>query len=357
MQTYQNKWRRRAAAIASGLLVLCYINTSYAATTTPALNPTPALGDQIEFTIEPSFPKPGGDVNITLEAYGTDLNIANITWTVDGKIAKSGKGEKSFALKAGKEGSATRVETSIETAEGEVIKKQFSINPQTVDIIWEARTYAPPFYKGKTMYTPQEKIVFVAMPNLTTVSGASISPKQTIYKWSKDNTVLGSLSGYGKSAYIYSGSVLSIPVDITVEASAESGQAARSNITLSPIGAEAAFYEDSPSLGVLFNREVSTGINMSGSREKSIAVFPYFFGVQSRSEPKLSYTWTMNGSRLDVDKSQSVMTFRNEKNEEGVATIGIIINNDGSFLQGAIGGTVINFTASDNVTPLVDYNL
>lgn len=356
MKLFQNnKWRRRVVAIASGLLVLC-INTSYAATTTatttPASNPVPTTPEQIEFTIEPSFPKPGGDVNITLEAYGTDLNSATISWSVDGKIAKSGKGEKSFSLKAGNEGSVTRIETIIGTAEGKIVKKQFFINPQTVDILWEARTYTPPFYKGKTMYTPQERVVFVAMPNLTTVNSAVIGPKQTTYKWSKDNTILGSLSGYGKSAYVYSGSVLSIPVSVTVEASAESGQAARNNITLSPTGAEAAFYEESPSLGILFNREISTGLNMSGSREKNIAVFPYFFGVLGRSDPKLSYTWTMNGSRLDVEKGQSVMTFRNEKNEEGVATIGIIINNDQSFLQGAIGGTVINFSSSGNVTTL-----
>ena len=145
--------------------------------------------------------------------------------------------------------------------------------------------------------------------------------------------------------------MLGAPVGITVEASAESGQAARSNISLSPSNAEALFYEESPSLGILFNKEISPGLSLN-DREKSIAVFPYFFGVARRNDPRLTYTWTMNGSRLNAAKSESSMTFRNERNEEGVAAIGMIINNDESFLQGAIGGTVINFYAQDDVTTL-----
>lgn len=350
----KTNWQHKLM-IASGVFALAtsaIAATTTATSTVPMADTKPSITEQIEFTIEPSFPKPESDVKVTLEAYGMDLNTANIAWIVNGKTAKEGVGEKTFSLKAGKEGSVTKVEASIETQDGQTVKKQFYINPQTVDIIWEARTYTPPFYKGRSAYTPQEKIVFAAMPNLTTVNGSPISPRQTIYKWIKDDTVLGSLSGYGRSSYLYGGSVLGIPVNVTVEASAETGQAARAHVTISPTAAEVGFYEDSPSLGILFNREISSGLNLTGAKEKSIAVYPYYFGVSGVSDSRLSYTWTMNGARLEATKDQSRMTFRNEGNENGVATIGMIINNDTNFLQGAIGGTVINFFSEGKATQL-----
>ena len=184
---YKNNWQHKlimatcAFALATSAFAATYTVATSTATSTQTTTQS-SINERIEFTIDPVYPKPGSQVAVTIEAYGIDLNTSNISWTVDGKVAREGKGEKILSTTAGKEGSVTTIEATITPSGGETIKKRFFINPQTVDIIWEARTYTPPFYKGKSAYTPYQGVVFDAMPNLVNINGVSIGSRQTIYK-------------------------------------------------------------------------------------------------------------------------------------------------------------------------------
>jgi hypothetical protein len=304
----------------------------------------PDLQEQIDVNVSPETPNPNEDVTVSLDAYGTDIDTTNITWSVNGKVVKQGPGMKSIVINSGAAGTKTVVDVSLNTL-GKVTSQEVIINPQNVDLIWEAHTYTPPFYKGKALFSPQENVVFVAIPDFTTGDNSS----QVVYKRSEDLTVLGDKSGRGVNALSYKGSILETPVTIDVEASTDGGLDAKKEITLAPTLPQTLLYENNSLQGVLFNNEVSGGFDFGSAAEKSISAYPYYFGAYSRNDPNLAYTWAINGSQIAVPSTQNDMTFRNEKKEEGRSNIGVNVVNNSNFLEGADGGTSIFFSKPKSV--------
>jgi hypothetical protein len=312
----------------------------------------PDLEEQIDGTMTPTYPAPGEKVTITLEAYGTDLNSAIIAWSVNGTEALRGKGQKIFSTVAGSLGEEQVIRATIRPLNGLALTKTFYVNPQSVDIIWQADTYTPPFYRGKAMFSPQTKVTLVAMPNVINQNGAQVNPGEVTYKWKKDFVVQGKNSGYGAQTFSYKGDILLQTVNIGLEVSIEGGNTAETYFDLAPTTPEIGMYEQSPIYGTLYNRDVSGGFDFENSSERSIAAIPYFFGVPNRESIKLSYEWAINGTKIDVPSSQNTMTFRNSENLDGASQIGILISNTDNFLEGALGGTIINFKKSSKATSL-----
>lgn len=332
-------------SLASFIIVLASVNQCLALSASDLPIPTqiPDLEEQVDGTMTPAYPKAGESVKISLEAYGTDLNNASVTWTVDGKELESGRGQRTITQIAPKSGQTLTVVATINPKNGRPITKTFYINPQNVDIVWEANTYTPPFYRGKSMYIPEQSIKVVAMPNILDQDGTLVSPKSVVYKWRQDNTVLGDNSGYGNQSISYKGDVLALPVKFDVEASIENGNTAEDYKYISPTNPEINVYENSPLYGVLWNREVSSGFNFGDSSERSIVAIPYFFGVSGLINQDLSYNWSINGSRINVPTTQREMVFRNSENLEGQSRIGITVTNNNGLSENASSGTTIDF--------------
>jgi len=78
-----------------------------------------SIKDYLEVTTLPKNPGPLEMVQVSLQSYLTDLNKATITWTLNGKIVKSGTGEWSLSFQNGPSGKTTRLIISIVTNAGE----------------------------------------------------------------------------------------------------------------------------------------------------------------------------------------------------------------------------------------------
>jgi hypothetical protein len=324
------------------LLALAQSAFAITASGMPITSEIPDLEEQIDGSIKPEFPNPGDKVTITLEAYGTDLNRASIRWQVDGAEVQSGKGLKSLSVVAGDIGKKQTITATIVPVNGLPVTKTFYVSPQSIDLIWQSDTYTPPFYRGKAMFTPQEKVTLVAMPNLAS-GGARVSPSDITYKWKKDFVVQGKVSGYGARTFSYKGDILMQPVNIGLEASVESGDTAAIYTELAPTFPEVYLYEQSPIYGTLYNRGMSGAFDFGTAVERSIAAYPYFFGAANRNSPALAYSWTLNGSPINVAEDQNTMTFRNSENIEGESQIGVSVKNTSNFLEQASDATLINF--------------
>lgn len=326
------------------LAIISFSFFAYAnAANLPIPTQIPDLQEQISTDVSPSSPKPGEEITITLSAFGTDLNAANISWTVNGATVKSGKGERILKVTAGKSGTAMTVAAIIEPLNGNTITKIFTINPATVDLLWEARTYTPPFYKGKALFSPQENVIFVAMPNITNTSGVKANPSKITYTWRQDTRVVGDRSGYGVNAFAYKGRILASPVIIAVTASDENDLTAESYISLSPTNTIMALYEDSSLYGMLFNTELSGGFDFGDKEERTLAAYPYYFGINGKSDTDLSYIWTINGTQINVPEYQNEMTLRNSTGEAGISIIGSSITSNANILEGSDTQTSVNF--------------
>lgn len=302
----------------------------------------PELEEQVDITATPKYPKPFESVVVTIDAFGIDLNNAIITWTENNKTTLQGKGEKTLRTQTKARGEQLIIKVTIDAPHSKKIERTITLNPQTVDIVWETTTYTPPFYKGKSLYTPESNVKFVAMPSISN-TGAPIDPKLINYKWSQDGEVMGTKSGSGKNAFLYNGSILLKPVQILLEATDGNGSVANNSIELAPFNPKIYIYEKNPLYGTLFNKEVSTLFDLGEKQEGTASVFPFFYNIGTRGDKNLEYTWSINSNSIDVPVSQNEMTFRNTENVSGKSIIGVSISDITNFVLDSQKSFLINF--------------
>jgi hypothetical protein len=301
------------------------------------------INQQVSSTVVPENPAPGQSVTISLNAYGTNLNAANISWSVNGTQVQRGTGLTQYVFNAGKFGETKNIVAGITPTSGPTITQTFTIIPQDVAIIYESDGYVPPFYKGKGTYGREGAVNLVAVPNLMS-GGVKLNPATLTYKWIVDGTVQGSKSGYGKNSFAYVGSILGNSVTIEVEVTSGNNKVVKGKaaILLGPLAGELLAYEKNPLYGIMFNKEISSnGFSLSG-KEVTVAAIPFSTSATGK-ETGLSYTWTINGSTIPVPKTDSTATFRNSTGQQGASLIGVSVSNTTHLLQSMKKTLSINF--------------
>lgn len=322
------------------LLFVCSLGFS---ATTHAQVPS-TLTAQIDVNMVPENPGPNQMVNVSLVSYSTDINTASITWRVNGGTQKSGVGQKTFSFTTGNTNTTTTLGITIVTKEGETVTKTFSIKPAGVDLIWQTDGFVPPFYKGKTLFSYQNRITFIALPHMTSGNGAEISAKNLIYKWTKDGTVINTASGLGNSTYTFVGSLISRPLDIEVEVtSPNQNGVGTAEVVVSPVDPSVVFYKKNPLYGIEFQKALTGTVGLTDSKELAVFGAPFFFGTLSANAPELLYKWSVNGSSIDSDTSQTTRVFRQLEGTSGTSNISLQIENSRKILQLANGNFNLMF--------------
>jgi hypothetical protein len=189
-----------------------------------------------------------------------------------------------------------------------------SVFAQSVDILWQGEGYTPPFYKGRTLWSNQSIITLVAIPQ-----GAG-NPSSLNYKWIKNGTVLGLVSGAGRSSLSFADTVFSKPQTIEVEIlNAAEEELASNSVTILPTLPLALVYEDNPLYGVMFHREASSGYRLRGE-EVTFTTFPLFFSAVDRGDPNVSYSWKTN---TGVREDKNSVTYRIPEGASGASTVSV----------------------------------
>lgn len=298
---------------------------------------------QISLETVPITPGPNEQVAAILDSYGTDLNLATITWYLNGKKMLSGKGQKGFSFRTGLSNTTTVVEAFIVTSTGEEVTKTYQIKPSTVDLIWQNDSYVPPFYKGKALYSYQNKITFVAVPHILNSSGKEINPNSLTYKWTKNGTVLGDFSGYGKNTYTMISSIIARPITMEVEVTSSNNDVAQSSISVVPVDPVIMLYEKSPLYGFMFDKALIGDVTFNNLKEIEITSVPFFFGSTYAKNSSLPYKWNINYTRIDNDTSKTSRIFRPKEGTSGMSNISVSIDNTDEVLQSASGNFNIQF--------------
>jgi hypothetical protein len=288
---------------------------------------------EIQVDLTPDNPGPNETVSATVTTFATSLNEAKITWIVNGKTIKSGKGEKTASFTTGGYNSNTTLDIIVITKEGETIEKILTIKPVQIDLIWQTDSFVPPFYKGKANFSFQNKVVFIAIPHLLS-GGSEISPKNLIYKWIKDGEVIDTVSGYGKNTYTLTQSIIARPIEIEVEVSSSNGVVGRESTIINPSDPEVIMYEKNPIYGIEFEKALMGNVNLEGS-EISVISMPYFFGTSDLNNINLQFKWSLNGVLIDNDYTRRSRVFRPKDGAVGVSNISLSIENESKVLQTA----------------------
>lgn len=181
---------------------------------------------------------------------------------------------------------------------------------QSVDILWEGETYTPPFYEGASLWGAQSMIKLVAIPQ-----GIN---EVVSYVWSRNGTVLGSLSGPERNSLRVEDSIFSKTQSIRVELRNSAGKTIVENsINIAPVAQEVWVYENHPTLGYLFNQAASNSYTIRAD-EINLASFPIHFSVRSKEDPSINFSWRSNARE---DGQNNSVTYRVPEGESGQTSI------------------------------------
>jgi hypothetical protein len=318
-----------------------------------ALSPSIAFAalDLITFQTNPKTPGPDQLVTVSIQSYAVDLDSANLTWYVNKEVVASGIGEKSIQTMTKKLGETTTINVVVLAANGTRFDKQLLLRPIEVDLLWEADTFVPPFYKGKALPTYKSIVKVSAIPRFNAFSS---NPSQYSYAWTA-NQIQGLGQGLGKQSVLvpmkYSGS--SVPVEVTVT---DLAVGASSTTTLTTSGSGSAveritavnpfilFYEDAPLLGIRFDRALSGAVTTNGINF-TLRAAPYFFSNDDITNTSLIYTWQQDRQKLAPGIDPTVLVLGKEGTAAQSSTIGLMIQNSKRILQSANAGITVNFAA------------
>jgi hypothetical protein len=338
--------------ILPAILFACILTTEAFAQSTPTdltlPEAFPQIQQQLDITVTPQNPKSGDIVTINVEAYDLDLNTRLITWTLNGQQALRGIGQKKFAFNVGQAGSVTKVSLSIVTKYGSEVVRDFTFSPVDVDLLWQANTYTPPFYKGKALYTPESNVMFVAIPNI--IKGGRIeSAADNVYNWSVDYDAQADKSGFGRNTFDFTGPIFIRPTTVTatVYSSVDPTLKGTGKTTISPESPSALIYEDSPLLGVLFNRSISGQFTMQGN-SVSVSAYPYFFTTPNKNSV-VAYDWLLDSSPITLPSTQNSLILRRPPSGGGNSSILLDVTNETKILQAAAAAFNVLFDQNSSL--------
>lgn len=300
--------------------------------------------DQIDASVVPENPGPNQQVKINLEVYSYDINSAEITWKVNGKVIDKGLGHKTFVFTTGKAGATTKVEATIDPRDRPSSVQTFSFTPGEVDLLWQADVYSHPFYKGKRLYTPESNVVLVAMPRNGT---GNIRPSETVFNWKINGSNDAENSGFGRNTYVYEGPIILRDLEAEVETysptpgAGDEKSVATAAITVSPYAAGLRLYENSPTLGILFNKALRGNITID-KPEMGIAAYPYFQTIATKNSDT-NYTWIVDDNPVAVDPRQNTITLRRSEGDTGQSFVAVQSETPMKILQTAETGVNLSF--------------
>ncbi len=290
-------------------------------------------------------PKPGEDVDISVESYNFDLNAASIVWLVNGKVQGQGIGIKQITITTPAIGQKIKVVANIKTAAGREVQKTLTIGSASVDIVWESNGYTPPFFKGKTPFSYQNSVKLIAVPHLSQDGKTETDPKKLVYSWKNNGKYIDNGQGYGKQSVEIIADDIPKTLEISVDVSnREQTEHSIGYLTLTPTEPTLSFYEDDSLYGILFNKSLGDKVQLKNTEMKILAI-PYGFNLQNNST---TYGWSVNNiDQSDLNKNRSI-TVRSKGDTDGSSNIYLDMRNDENFLQGARGGFTIYFTKKKN---------
>ncbi len=299
-----------------------------------------SFSDELGVEIIPKYPKPNQKVYVNLTLYTGDLNSAEISWYKNGELVSKGTGQTNFSFEMGESGESTSIEVRVSLLAGPSFSKTFSLNPASVDLVWESNSYVPPFYKGKALHPMQGTLKIVAMPEFIK-SGSKIPASNLIYEWSNATESYQSQSGYGKNVLVLNGAFLGTRERVEVLVRDPGGTLVATNaITISPIEPKVVFYENSPLYGHIFDSALKNTFSLTGEEVQVIAA-PFYFS--SEASQNLKYSWRLNGTRVDDLSGSRSAIFRKPEEGSGRSNISLSIENLNHILQQGSANLSIEF--------------
>ena len=295
--------------------------------------------DLISISTDPVTPGPNQPVTVSIESYVMNLNSSKITWYVNKEAMKEGIGEKKFQTATKGAGEPVTVDIVILTEDGIRYNKQIVLTPIEVDVLWEANTYVPPFYKGKALPTYKSIVKVSAIPRFNSLTS---NPKDYYYKWTVNRTQGGG-EGLGKSSIPIGMGWPNANVPITVTVSTQDGKARGSTMQYIPTtDPKIIFYEQAPLLGIRFDHALGGEVSAEGNEFRLRAV-PYYFSLDNYLNGDLVYSWRKDSARISPEYNPNTLIIQKNGREAQASSINLTVQNAKRILQQADSAAFVSF--------------
>jgi len=199
-------------------------------------------------------------------------------------------------------------------------------NPSVVNVVWEADTYAPLLYKGKTLYSGGSNLKIVAYPTVV-LGGAPIPTSQLSFQWTDNDTPNTAASGLGKNVFSFQGDQLQTGEDVAVDVYSGTTKVGHADITIPVSSPQVIFYVQDPLRGELLD-EGMQGQATLAQTETTLKAEPYFFSNSSAENGLLQYDWTLdNQETTGPNSAQGELTLRQTGSGGGSADLSVSVQN------------------------------
>ncbi|MCX6738452.1 MAG: hypothetical protein NT098_00170 [Candidatus Parcubacteria bacterium] len=289
----------------------------------------------LSISLSPINPEPNSNVTATVSYSQGNTDTTNITWALNGQTKISGTGKKSFTFKTGNIGETSTVQVFLDTDSYGTINKEISISPNTLEILWEADTYTPPFYKGKALPTSQSTVRVIALPRFV-YQNTPIDANSVVYKWKKGYFTNQASSGFGKNAFVYKTGYTFTSDDITLTATTQDQSISiTKKIPVYVYEPKIVFFENKPLQGVRYENAIIDLFNYTES-EVTVHAIPFFFSFADINNNNAAFTWRLDGKTLETNPdNRSEFTLRKPEKGSGRYQLKLGVDNKGYDLQTA----------------------
>lgn len=295
--------------------------------------------------LDPIIPGPNRAVSVRAESFAVDLARSTLSWSINGKLLKRDVGLTTFEFTTGPVGTATALDVRVATPDGITLEKSVVLRPVTVDLLVDADTSTPPFYKGRALPVMQSTVRVVALPNFSTPSAGSVPASDIVFTWKRDFKTIPEQSGRGRDVLTMGGDHLFNSKGISVTAiSAGKSLTAQGSAGIVVQDPKIVLYRNDPLLGIRYDRALSGAYRFS---EAELSIRPEFFFFSLDTDAILETAWNMNG-RPFVTPPGRFATFRNNNGREGSASLSVQVLHTKKLLQTAATNINLSWEGSAN---------
>ena len=301
----------------------------------------PGFGGNITLTVTPEFPRANEEVTVSARGFSIDLDRAEVSWTLNGKLEKKAVGGTIFSFRTESLGKTSALMVTVKSLSQGSFKETLTIRPAEVDVLWEALTYTPPFYKGKRMLSSSGTITVTAMPSFVVASGKTLDSAALVYSWEQDGKNLLSQSGFGKQSIVLSSPPLFQESLVSVEVSSlDKSIRARRTIVLAPVEPKVVFYEKHPLKGILYAHVVEKTFTLL-KEEFVLRAEPFFFPKNILKDDTSNFSWSVNSADA-LPQKENELILRHEGDERGSSRVELTVKNEEKLLQ-AVASVLIQY--------------
>ncbi len=320
----------------TALFLICFLFCATSATTALAQFTGLSGGTGSNLVLSPRFPEPGEAVRVSLNDYSINTNGATIQWFVDGTEVTNAANERTLTIRAKGLGNTTEIAARTTLPNGVQLHTKATIDPVRVDMLIEADTIAPSFYKGRTIPTVGSVVQVTALPFTDTAK----APTAFAYTWKVKGKVVGGGSRFGKNAISFnSGFGKNIPVAVDIYDSA--GKHIASESIIVPLAEpELHFYEMNPLRGM--SERVMDDTYVFIGNEVHVRAEPYFLDTSLlSSNPHVE--WKLNNRSIENASSDPQEITLRKEGDRGSFNLEFHIRNLQQLLQGVEDSVTISF--------------